>query len=244
MSASASSQVRLVCTACDNVKRDALAISGELYTAQWFDRAWLAVRSLETLLTRGGLQRRLRTLFDYMTQKDHQIDVDEWLQTIESTETTLRGWSSVWVYGTQVPELATGFEYRKTNATLTLAVQMQPTPVTTALQSSAKPIVRIRVYERDSTKDEYIDINPEGVGLSCLKVLNKSQYSNMKPPPAEGSFAFGSSVFNSESPIMWLCTDPNKSWLARVRAPRLVLLLRPSLTLFWASRCTRNKRMK
>lgn len=41
-------------TACDNVKRDALAISGELYTAQWFDRAWLAVRSLETLLTRGA----------------------------------------------------------------------------------------------------------------------------------------------------------------------------------------------
>ena len=192
-------------------------LSGECYSAQWFDRAWLAVRRLETLLTRGALQRRLKTLFDYSEQKDPQIDVDEWLVTIETSETTLRGWSSVWVEGTVVPELKSNFNYLKPSASLKLAVSMEPPPIS---KTSALPQVRIRVYERDSTYDERIDVNGpsfEGLGISTVKVLTADKLRQFKEPPAsEGAFAFGSRVFDKNCPIMWLCTDPTKSWLARV----------------------------
>jgi hypothetical protein len=188
--------------------------AGEMYTAQWFDRAWLAVRSLETLLSRGGLQRRLQSLFSYSERKEPQIDVDEWLQTIENSETTLRGWCSIWVYGTVVPEVKSNFRLDK--AKLSLAVQMDPPPNT---ESSGIPIVRIRVYERDSTYDHYIDISSEGYGLVLAKVLEKQKARKIKAPPPEGAFSFGASVFNQENAVMWLCTDPNKSWLARVCCP-------------------------
>lgn len=187
--------------------------AGECYTAQWFDRAWLAVRSLETLLTRGGLLRRLQTLFDYTELKDPQIDVDEWLVTMENTETTLRGWSSVWVYGTVVPELTSNFKYNPKTAQLALAVGMDPPPVAKA---AALPQVRIRVFERDATNDIYIDITSEGMVSTTVKVLQREKAKKMKAPSADGAFAFGGSVFDKDSAVMWLCTDPNKSWLARV----------------------------
>ncbi len=217
---------------------------GECYAAQWFDRAWLAVRSLETLLTRGALQRRLKTLFDYSEQKDPQIDVDEWLVTIETSETTLRGWSSVWVEGTIVPELKSNFNYLKPSASLKLAVSMEPPPIS---KTSALPQVRIRVYERDSTYDERIDVNGpafEGLGISTVKVLTADKLRQFKEPPSsEGAFAFGSRVFDKQCPIMWLCTDPTKSWLARVRRIPGFPSIRNRVSNFSAAgKCNSNRR--
>jgi hypothetical protein len=188
--------------------------AGECYAAQWFDRAWLAVRSLETLLTRGGLQKRLQTLFDYSQQKDPQIDVDEWLVTIENTENTLRGWASVWVYGSIVPELKTNFDRRP--GKLILAVYMQPPPTTLCSQP---PHVRIRVFERGGTQDCYVAVTSEVYSKHTENVTTKEEAKKMKPPAPEGAFNFGPSVFDKvtkDSSVMWLCTDPNKSWLARV----------------------------
>ncbi len=197
---------------CVLMHRDGvMALAGECYVAQWFDRAWLAVRSLETLLTRGGLQRRLQKLFDFSEQKDPQIDVDEWLVTMENTETTLRGWASVWVYGTTVPDIQTNFIKRP--GRLDLAVSMHPPPTT---HCAARPQVRIRVYERDDTKDCYLDVSAEGYATYVEKVITKEQARKIKAPSTDGAFDFGSSVFDKDCSIMWLCTDPNKSWLARV----------------------------
>ncbi len=173
------------------------------------------MRSLETLLTRGGLQRRLKTLFDYSEQKDPQIDVDEWLVTIETSETTLRGWSSVWVEGTVVPDIRSNFQYSKTAAVIKLAVLMEPPAIS---KSAALPQVRVRVFERDSTYDERIDVAGDGiVGFnSSVKVLTADKLKKIKAPASEGAFAFGSRVFDKDQPVMWLCTDPNRSWLAKV----------------------------
>ena len=44
---------------------------------------------------------------------------------MENTETTLRGWSSVWVYGTVVPDLTSNFKYNPKTAQLALAVGME-----------------------------------------------------------------------------------------------------------------------
>jgi hypothetical protein len=206
--------------------------AGECYTAQWFDRAWLAVRSLETLLTRGGLQKRLQTLFDYSQQKDPQIDVDEWLVTIENTENTLRGWASVWVYGTIVPELKTHFDKRP--GKLMLGVYMQPPPTTLCSQP---PHVRIRVFDRGGTQDCYVAVTSEVYTKHTENVTTKEEAKKLKPPSTEGAFNFGNSVFDKDSSVMWLCTDPNKSWLARVglvivpfRCSELVFLI------FWCCR--------
>jgi hypothetical protein len=169
------------------------------------------VRSLETLLTRGGLQKRLQTLFDFTDQRDPQIDVDEWLVTMENTETTLRGWASVWVYGYVVPDLKTNFKSKP--GSLDLAVSMLPPPTT---HCAALPQVRIRVFERDDTKDCYVDVASDGYAVHTTKVATKELIRKMKPPTSEGAFEFGSRVFDKESSVMWLCTDPNKSWLARV----------------------------